>query len=923
MIKRFSLTLAFVCMMSGAAIGAPLDKGRLTMDVIGKGHWRFDGELGVRIDGNLENWLLRMPGANPGVIEMFHRRNRHLPYAEPVPWAGEFAGKYLISAVQACRMTDDARVKPFVQAFVDQLIACQTENGYLGPWPTAQELKGQWDLWGHYHCMLGLLMWYDDTGDQKAYDCVLRAAECICALYVDAGRRPIEAGSPPMNLSILHIFAELYRRTGNPRYLDMCGRVEEDLPKDGDWLKKGEEGVPYHQLPGSGPRWESLHIVQGFANLYQATGEERYKKALLSLWDSIRRYDRHPSGAFSSNEGASGTVFAKGSIETCCSVAWMALTIDALRLTGDPTAADEIELTLWNQALGAQHPSGNWCTYDTPLNGVRAPSYHQINFQYRPGTPELNCCSVNSSRTLGMLSEWAVMQDDQGLAVNFYGPSTFELPLRDGNRIKMVQKTKYPVEGAVRLEIGLKKKALFPMRLRVPAWSKQTSAKINGDAVAETPKPGTYLLLDREWRNGDVVELTFDMTPRYLAGGGPDRGGCAAISVGPLLLAFDAAFNGIETADLKPINVAELRLEPTSVTMTRDMVHFPPMGLWKAATDGGEPVLLCDFASAGAHGTDYAAWVPASHMPPAPTTLRMPAPNAAGAPGPIMFRWSASGAPGDTYELVIAKDAAFGQVVVERKGLEGISVTVTEGLGQDGAYYWKVRTVNAVGAVENKDGVRTFRVDHAEKQPFLAIREDGLMAASPLDGSGAPSYGVRSLEENLAAAADRNGKAGGAVAFNGSSSCLRYAVPFFPERDYSFCAWVCPEGLPVGAVQQVFSAWCRGMDDPLRVTMSQDSVSARIEAGTAFATPGVKVENGKWIHVAAVKEGKMLRLYVNGKEVQKTEVPEIVHSQSAEIGIGFNPLFAGNEYFAGKIDDFAFYGKALSAAEIEKAFTGE
>jgi hypothetical protein len=51
--------------------------------------------------------------------------------------------------------------------------------------------------------------------------------------------------------------------------------------------------------------------------------------------------------------------YAGGSIETCCSVAWMALTIDALRLTGDPTVADELELTLWNQALAAQHPSGH------------------------------------------------------------------------------------------------------------------------------------------------------------------------------------------------------------------------------------------------------------------------------------------------------------------------------------------------------------------------------------------------------------------------------------------------------------------------------------------------------------------------------------------------------------------------------------
>ncbi len=914
MICPLSLVLAVASM----AADAPLEKGKPAMESVAHGQWRFEGELGARIDGNVANWLLRMPGANPGLIEMFHRRDRHLPYAEPVPWAGEFAGKYLISAVQACRMTNDPRVKPFVQEFVDQLVACQAENGYLGPWPQNDQLKGHWDLWGHYHCMLGLLMWYDDTGDRKAYDCVLRAAECVCQLYVDSGRRPIEAGSPPMNLSILHVMGELYRRTGNPRYMDLIRRVEEDLPKDGDWLAQGEAGVPYYRLPGSGPRWESLHIVQGFASLYEATGEERYKKALLTLWDSIRRFDRHPSGAFSSNEGASGTIYAAGSIETCCSVAWMALTIDALKLTGDPTAADELELTLWNQALGAQHPSGDWCTYDTPLNGVRAPSYHQINFQYRPGAPELNCCSVNSSRTLGMVSEWGVMRDTDGLAVNFYGPSAFDLPLSEGGRIKITEKTAYPVEGLVRIEVAPEKPVTMALRFRIPAWSKQTSAALNGAPVAEVPKPGTYLVLNRGWKAGDAVELTFDMTPRYQVGEGPARGGRAAIHVGPLLLAFDAQFNAVETADLKPINMAELRLEREPVTMARDMVHFPPMALWKTATDGGDPVLLCDFASAGAHGTDYEAWLPASHVPPSPSTLKLPAADAVGAPGAALFRWTPSGAPEDTYELLVAKDAAFQQLVADVKDLKVTHATVKDGLSADGEYYWKVQTVNAFGTADNREGARKLRVDSGAKEPFYAVREDGLMFASPLDGDGTPSFGTKTLEEGLKPAQDRHGNPKGAAAFDDASK-LRYGLAFFPERDYSFCAWVCPSGLPAPSIQQIFSAWCRGMDDPLRVTVDGNTVSARIEMGGGmWSTPGVPVENGKWFHVAAVKQGGSLALYIDGKKRQRIDVPETVSSESVEAGIGFNPLYSGGEHFAGTIDDCKFYGRALSEDEVAK-----
>ena len=55
--------------------------------------------------------------------------------------------------------------------------------------------------------------------------------------------------------------------------------------------------------------------------------------------------------------------------------------IDALRLTGDSTIADDIELATLNAIAGAQHPSGEWCTYNTPINGTRVPSHVQIGFQ--------------------------------------------------------------------------------------------------------------------------------------------------------------------------------------------------------------------------------------------------------------------------------------------------------------------------------------------------------------------------------------------------------------------------------------------------------------------------------------------------------------------------------------------------------------
>ena len=586
-------------------------------------------------------------------------------------------------------------------------------------------------------------------------------------------------------------------------------------------------------------------------------------------------------------------------------------------MTGDPTTADEIELTLWNQAMAAQHPSGDWCTYDTPLNGLRAPSYHQINFQYRPGAPELNCCSVNGPRTLGMLSEWAVTRDNAGLFVNFYGPSDSKIALKDGAAVRIVQKTEYPVDGHVKLEIQPEKEFTFALRLRVPAWSKKSDILVNGQPAGVDAKAGSYATIQRAWKAGDTVELSFDMTPRCLEGQAPDRGGRGAFQVGPLLLAFDAYFNTVETPDVKPINAAELKIERVPVTTKGDAFRFAPMGLWRTQSDDGATITLCDFASAGAHGTDYAAWLPVSHLKPQPAHLKYPANDAVGSTGPVMFQWVTSGGADSTYDLVIAKDAEFKNVVATLKDVKETRTTITQGLEQDGTYYWKIEARNPYGVAGNADGPRTFRVD-AKAEPFFSLRPDGLLFASGLDGSGKPSYGTCSMEEGLNAAPDRQGKADGALAFSVGSK-LRYKLPFYPERDYSFTAWVCPEGLPSSG-GQIVSGWCRGLDDPLRIMMNGDEVSARIEAGSGSCqSAGTKLVSGTWYHIAAVKDGKTLTLYVNGQKTQSTAAPELIRSQCVEVGVGFNPLYTGGEHFVGRIDDVALYARALSAEDVAKA----
>ncbi len=130
-------------------------------------HMTLDGPMAARLNGIIRNWLIPVPDANPGMLEMMRLRDRKPPYEDPVPWAGEFVGKYLTSCVLFCRLSDDKALREVTARVMRELIRTQAKDGYLGPFPD-KHLLDRWDLWGHYHCMLALYLWNQDTGDSAA-----------------------------------------------------------------------------------------------------------------------------------------------------------------------------------------------------------------------------------------------------------------------------------------------------------------------------------------------------------------------------------------------------------------------------------------------------------------------------------------------------------------------------------------------------------------------------------------------------------------------------------------------------------------------------------------------------------------------------------------------------------------------------------
>lgn len=569
------------------------------------------GAFAERMERNIRQWILTAPAANPKMLQMFRDRDRTPPH-DLVPWAGEFAGKYLISAVQAWRLSRSEPLRKHIERFVQELIGTQREDGYLGPFPRAEQMMGpgRWDLWGQYHVMLGLYEWYRAAGDRNALAAALRCADLFCRQFLEGGKRVLQAGSEEMNQSSIHIFTLLYRETGAERYLRMARAIEQDweTPPSGDHVRAALAGRPFHAHPK--PRWESLHGIQAIAELHWITGDERYRRAYETIWWSIVEGDRHNTGGFSSGEQATGNPYNQGAIETCCTIAWQAVTLDFLRMTGDSRAADELELATWNGVMGAQHPSGRWWTYNTPMDGEKKASAHDIVFQARAGSPELNCCSVNAPRGLGILADWAIMRAPGGIAINWYGPATYESQSPEGQAVKLRVDTAYPLDGTVRLRLDIPRPERFALWVRIPGWSRETAVECAGQRQPR-PEAGRYLVLEREWRSGEQVRLDLDMRP-WVWAGERECAGKVSLYRGPILLAYDPRFDSFDPTALPTLKA------PLSVELARVAGPEPqPLLLARVKDSAGLVVTLCDFATAGASGNRYLSWLPAEGYTPA------------------------------------------------------------------------------------------------------------------------------------------------------------------------------------------------------------------------------------------------------------------------------------------------------------------
>ena len=301
-----------------------------------------------------------------------------------------------------------------------------------------------------------------------------------------------------------------YQRSGNSRYRDLAVRFIEL-----DYF--GPLSENQNVLPGE-HAYSHVNALSSAMQSYLVLGDEKYLRAarngLRMVQDqSFATGGWGPDEAFVEPgkgllDASLGTTHA--SFETPCGAyGHFKITRYLLRVTRDSSYGDSMERVLYNTIAGATPILADGTSFyysDYNNSGRKA--------HYRDKWP---CCSGTFPQLTADYGISAYFQSADGVYVNLFIPSRLSW-MQNNTQRSLTQMTDYPRANTTQLALNLARPESFTLYVRIPAWAgAKTRVSINGRRAESAIEPGKFLALQRSWKDGDRVEIEFEMPLRLEA----------------------------------------------------------------------------------------------------------------------------------------------------------------------------------------------------------------------------------------------------------------------------------------------------------------------------------------------------------------------------------------------------------------------
>ena len=523
----------------------------------------------------------------------------------------------------------DIKLKNYIDSVLVIVAGAQEPDGYLytartmnpkhphewaGPkrWEKVEELSHEFYNLGHM--LEAAVAHYQATGQRNFLDIAIRYADCVIR---EVGPNPGQVVRVPGHQIAEMGLAKLYLATGDKKYLNQAKFFL-------DYRGKTEHRDPYNQthLPvleqkeAVGHAVRATYMYAGMADVAALTGDQGYIHAIDTIWDNIVSKKMYITGGIgSTNDGeAFGANYelpnATAYNETCAAIGMVYVNHRLFLLHGDSKYYDVLERTLYNGLISGVSLEGDAFFYPNPLE-VRKERKYQ-----RQAWFGCACCPSNISRFIPSLPGYVYAVKDNDVYVNLFMGNTSTLQV-NGKPVTLKQETAYPYSGEVKLVIEEANQP-FTMKVRIPGWARneampsdlyafadgllsQYSVKINGEVIKTELQQG-YCSISRDWKVGDVVELSFDLQPRLVKANNQveaDRGR-VAVQCGPIVYCAESPDNEqpIDSIILNGLTQLKVEWQP-------EKLH----GINQIVTDNGV-TLIPYYAWAHRGVSDMEVWIP-------------------------------------------------------------------------------------------------------------------------------------------------------------------------------------------------------------------------------------------------------------------------------------------------------------------------
>ena len=269
----------------------------------------------------------------------------------------------------------------------------------------------------------------------------------------------------------------------------------------------------------------------GFARIAELGGDEIFYDAASFFWDIVTGERSLAFGGnsrrehFPSREACTDFINDIDGPESCNTFNMLRLTEHLHRRNPDARYADFYELATFNHILSTQHPEHGGYVYFTPAR----PRHYR---NYSAPNEAMWCCVGTGMENHGKYGQFIYTHQGNSLFVNLFVSS--ELDWRKKG-VTLRQETGFPYDETSRITVTAGK-GTFPVLVRYPNWVKpgEFAVQVNGKPVEVITGPGSYVSIDRKWKKGDIIDITFPMhnSVKYL----PNVPQYVALMHGPILL---------------------------------------------------------------------------------------------------------------------------------------------------------------------------------------------------------------------------------------------------------------------------------------------------------------------------------------------------------------------------------------------------